>query len=462
MPHQPLGHTAQEIIARKIDEMFARLKARYIGPRAWQHIPQDKRIVITTWAKPDLTLEGIFQNASALEGVRGDTHTMDTLAKLAGGFLDAAAATTKAQVLREVTAFLTQAQTSGVKTDLQTVLGGKLAEVMGKVRTQVDTIIDAETSNAKNLGLMDGITRVNAHLGIVDPCVYFMVVRDGELCKECKRVHLMEDGATPRLWLLSEVKQGYHKRGEDSPSIGGLHPHCRCTMGTLMPGYGFNKGGMVEYKSPDHNEFEAQQKFTKTEAEDYPVLEKRDTTFKEFCAKVGAFGWRAVDSGGEHVQFVHDYIKPDRPPTLKRGHRTGKFDAVAADDMYAKAMGLRYNQKTGEVYVDPKHRYAPQYRTLGMLPTEGSSPAPAVAPHPWTPAVPHQHVDVKALTSTGPKEAWRTQRWVDQMQDPSASVAVPPIKVQKTPSGGMNVVKGHHRLAAAQHLGLPSVPVVSD
>lgn len=253
MPKQPLGQTAQDLIARRVDEMFQRLKARYIGPRAWQGIPEDKRIVLT-FVRPDLTLEGVFSSASALEGVRPDENTMATLAKLAAGFLDATAARTKAQVIREVATFLTQAQTSGVKTNLETVLGGKLAEVLADTRAKVDTILDAETSNAKNIGLMEGISRINAHVGVDDPVVYFMVVHDQELCAECKRVHLLEDGVTPRLWKLSEVKQGYHRKGEDRPSISGLHPHCRCTMGTLMPGYGFDKAGMVTFKSPDWDE----------------------------------------------------------------------------------------------------------------------------------------------------------------------------------------------------------------
>jgi hypothetical protein len=255
VPRQPLGQAAQDLIAAKVDDWFDKLKLRYFGPGRWQG---HKQIVIQTWHAPELTLPGVLSAASALEGVRADEGTSETLIKLANGFLDATRERTKAQVLREVTTFLTEAQASGVKTDVATVLGGKLAEVMGKVHTQVDTIIDAETSIAKNTGLMDGITRINAHLGIGDPAVYFIVVHDNLLCKECRRVHLLEDGVTPRLWLLSEVKHGYHTRGEDLPSIGGLHPHCRCTMATLMPGYGFTASGMVTYQAPDWDEFKRQ------------------------------------------------------------------------------------------------------------------------------------------------------------------------------------------------------------
>jgi hypothetical protein len=258
LAQQPLGTAAQALIATKVDELFERLKLRYLGPSGLVTPRGDKRILIAPWVNRDLTLEGVFHNASALEGVHADPHGLKTIVNIAGTYLDAAREQAKAEILREVTTFLTQTQTTGVSSNLQTVLGGKLSEVMARVSTRVETIVDAETATAKNIGLMDGIGRINAHLGIADPVVFFIVVRDGELCKECKRVHLLEDGVTPRLWLLSEVKQGYHTRGEDRPSTGGLHPHCRCTMATLMPGFGFTAGGAVTYKSPDYDGFKHQ------------------------------------------------------------------------------------------------------------------------------------------------------------------------------------------------------------
>lgn len=36
----------------------------------------------------------------------------------------------------------------------------------------------------------------------------------------------MPDGITPRLWKLSEVGSGYHRKGDESPKLGGLHPNC--------------------------------------------------------------------------------------------------------------------------------------------------------------------------------------------------------------------------------------------
>jgi hypothetical protein len=105
---------------------------------------------------------------------------------------------------------------------------------------------------------MDGVVGANAAVGVEDPVVFFVIVRDGNVCKECIRLHMMPDGTTPRLWYLSEVGHGYHKKGEETPKIGGLHPHCRCVMTTLMPGFGFNEGGFVKYISKDYNAIQEQ------------------------------------------------------------------------------------------------------------------------------------------------------------------------------------------------------------
>jgi hypothetical protein len=106
--------------------------------------------------------------------------------------------------------------------------------------------------------VLDGIVKVNASAGVEDPLIYFVVVRDDDLCDECRRLHLLPDGVTPKVWRLSEVKRGYHRKTDDVPSLGGEHPHCRCSLVTIMKGYGFTKSGGITYISPDHDELEAQ------------------------------------------------------------------------------------------------------------------------------------------------------------------------------------------------------------
>jgi hypothetical protein len=103
--------------------------------------------------------------------------------------------------------------------------------------------------------MMD-ISRVAAGIGDNDPTVFFVVVKDDKTCNECTRLHLNPDG-TPRVLKFSELKQGYHKRGEDNPSAFGLHPHCRCTLTYLSKGFGF-KAGRVAYIREGHDEYAKQ------------------------------------------------------------------------------------------------------------------------------------------------------------------------------------------------------------
>src|SRR5208337_1837035 len=113
----------------------------------------------------------------------------------------------------------------------------------------------SEATKARNLGSLMDITKQAAEIGDKDPTVYFVVIRDNVTCQECIRVHLMPNG-NPRLWKLSELSGGYHKRGEDFPSVLLLHPHCRCTMVMAPQGYGFDKKGHLTFIGLDHNELE--------------------------------------------------------------------------------------------------------------------------------------------------------------------------------------------------------------
>lgn len=225
--------------------------------------PVDKKIHILV--KPRVTLPSLFEAASAEERAKADKNTLETLLDIAQGFIDAQRHSTKAHVVKSVESWLNRAAEEGVDTDVETVLGGELAGVWQKATDGMHKIVAAESNAAKNTGLLDGLVRVNIASGIDDPVVYFVVVRDDSLCEECKRLHLMDDGRTPRLWYLSEVGHGYHKKGDSNPKLNGLHPHCRCTPATMLPGFGFDDAGMVTYVKPDHLEIEEQRGVKKSE-----------------------------------------------------------------------------------------------------------------------------------------------------------------------------------------------------
>lgn len=251
-----LGPASVRLIEAAVSKLFEKIRSHTFGDK----YPTGKRLYIAY--KPDLTLKGIFDSGAREEGVKPSDDIFKTLLKISGSYLDAAELKARAKTVQAVQAFLQDAGNKGVKTDLQTVLQGRLYEVMGEAQRDVQRIMETESTIHRNVSIMDGITRSNAAVGIDDPTVFFVTVRDSSRCDECTKLHVQPDGVTPRVWKMSELGSGYHKRGDPTPKVGGLHPHCRCVLTTLLPGYGFNAGGKVQYKSPGYDEFSVQRSGT--------------------------------------------------------------------------------------------------------------------------------------------------------------------------------------------------------
>jgi hypothetical protein len=254
MRHVRLGKKAISQIGMSVDNLFERAKSRFLGPDA----PGLKDKTLAFKFNPKTSLGAIYKLASSQEGVDAREETMRAMLKVAGAYLDARKERAKAQIIHDVQAFLVDAQATGVKTDVATVLGGQLASLMGDLKSEVQMIVNTETTNTSNTSIYDAIGRIGALTGRDDPTVYFVCVHDGALCDECKRLHLMEDEVTPRLWKMSELGSGYHKKGDEFPKVGGLHPNERCVLTHLLPGYSFDADGHVEFKSDGHDEFNEQ------------------------------------------------------------------------------------------------------------------------------------------------------------------------------------------------------------
>jgi hypothetical protein len=232
-----------------IDKLFERLKDRVLGI----HI-HDKSIAITT-TRPDLTLAGLATAAAAVDGARLSKPTLAATLHVASSYLDSAKERAKALIVNEVV----------TARDPEATLGGQLSEVWSKVTSDVERIVDSEAQRHKAIGTLEGISMINLQAGIEDPSVFFVIVRDQHVCSECKRLHMSDDGVTPRMYKLSEVGAGYHKKGDPNPKVAGLHPHCRCGMATMLPGYGFDGGGKVRFVAVGHDEFAQQRGLAKTE-----------------------------------------------------------------------------------------------------------------------------------------------------------------------------------------------------
>jgi len=251
MAKTTLGKGAVQKIHSILDQLFDRLKVRVLG-----NTLTDKNVEIKVI--PELTLSGLFRQSSEEERNKPDLDLEQSLLRTADGYIEAQRVAMKTRTVHAVESFLREAEHKNIDTDVQTVLGGELGSITRAVTDGVKRIIDTEATHVRNLGTLDGILKVNASIGVEDPTVFFIVVRDGDLCDECRRLHLQDDGVTPRTWKLSQLGHGYHKKGDSEPKLGGLHPHCRCSLGTVLDGYGFNEKGMIHYIGPNHDEHKKQ------------------------------------------------------------------------------------------------------------------------------------------------------------------------------------------------------------
>lgn len=250
-----LSKTAINLIHSAIDDLFDRAKYRFLGEKS----PfGGKQLRITL--RPTFTLEGLFNQAAEEEGHKPNQELWRSLMHVAASYLDASKEKAKAKVTNAVHTFLTDAALKGVKTDVKTVLGGQLSETWKNIHSDVTRIVETESTIARNFSIADGIVKANAATGVEDPTVFFVIVRDENVCDECVRLHMLPDKTTPRTWKMSELGSGYHKKGDLTPKLGGLHPHCRCALSTLLPGYSFDESGKVTYKKPDWDEYSHQRK----------------------------------------------------------------------------------------------------------------------------------------------------------------------------------------------------------
>lgn len=218
-----------------VDKILNNVKRRFIG---YVH-PNDKYMIFQA-APPKVSLSDLYFDSAKTHSTKGNPEVIDSLKKIASDYIEAQRAATKARVVHTIETFLTDADKKDVNFDK--VLKTQLKDVFDQAKVGIKRVVETEATSARNTGALDGIVKLNAFVGQDDPVVYFIPVRDKDLCLECKRLHLMEDDVTPRLWRLSEVKTGYHIKGEDFPSVSGCHPLCRCTMNTMLSDFGFKNG----------------------------------------------------------------------------------------------------------------------------------------------------------------------------------------------------------------------------
>lgn len=208
-----------------------------------------KRLIFSWYT----SLPGLYESACRAAGGIPRAETADGLSEIATSYVDALQSRVEAELKNIV-----MAQDAAVRHDVKEPDADRVQELLDKASGDLQRIVDQQAQRARQMGSTDGIAQIASKLGDDDPTIFFVVVRDGALCEECKRLHLLPDERTPRVWKIGELTGDYHVRGNDHPSLQGLHPHCRCTLTYLAKGFGFNAGGRVTWISADHDEFKAQ------------------------------------------------------------------------------------------------------------------------------------------------------------------------------------------------------------
>lgn len=250
-----LSSNGKESINQIVEDIFDRIALQFIG-----NVPklQNKKRLIISY-KPHFGLGHLFVQAMANRTPNEiEKDVLKSLLVSSHGYIESLKSRTQSNVTERIDGIAKEAKLQNRKLsedEIQQVIN----EEMKRAKSGLEAIIESESTKLRNLGTMMDITRVAASAGESDPTVFFVVVKDSTTCKECLRLHLMPDGVTPRLWKLSELKQGYHKRGEEMASAFGLHPHCRCTLTYLGSGFGFNDKGRLTYQEEGFNAYQEQQ-----------------------------------------------------------------------------------------------------------------------------------------------------------------------------------------------------------
>lgn len=251
-----ISSSGKEQIGNVVEDIFDKIALQFIG-----NIPKlrgVKRLIISH--EENFGLSHLFVQAMANKAlVPIEQDVLKSLLESSYGYIESLKSKTKSNLVERLDGLAREAQLQNRKLSQEEV-NEALEEEMRKASSGLMTIVESESNKLKNLGTMMDIARVAASVGDEDPTVFFVVVRDGTTCKECLRLHLMPDQVTPRLWKFSELKQGYHKRGDNTASAFGLHPNDKCTLTYLSEGFGFNEKGRVTYQNEDYDGHKEQRK----------------------------------------------------------------------------------------------------------------------------------------------------------------------------------------------------------
>ena len=231
------------------DGLFDRMALRLLG-----NIPklQGKKLAIFS-TQEHYNLPSLFVQSLNIRPSSKEEEVLKNLLENANHYVDALKARTKAKLFEDLAAM-------GANSVDPDKLKKIISENFAKSGRHFQMIAETEATKVRNMGKVLTITKVASDMGVEDPLVFFILIRDAATCEDCIDNHTV-DGTTPKVIKLSDVKVTYlskEERKEGKCSVSGQHPSCRCTMAYLPGGFGFNKNGSMTYISMNHNEYNHQ------------------------------------------------------------------------------------------------------------------------------------------------------------------------------------------------------------
>ena len=252
-----LPKKAVKAVSSIVSSIFDRAKKRFLGKEVSGYGIKFIPVTHPVQHRQDLSLRGIFDSAARAEGMVPNEKLYTEVERGVEDYFDAHEKLATAKVLNALQSYLHDAETGKSQKNPHKELGNVLSDVLDKVSDDVQKVVDTESTRAKNYSTLDAIGKISAVVGVSDPVVYFAGPVDGHTCDNCLKFFFLEDKKTPRVWKVSELKNGYFKKGDITPCVGALHPHCRHALCSILPGYGF-KNGKLEFIEPGYDVFKEQ------------------------------------------------------------------------------------------------------------------------------------------------------------------------------------------------------------
>lgn len=244
-----LTNNQKQDIEFYVNDLFNRLKARLLGrffrgPSIYFEIVQA--------GDPIDTMEGIYRYTIGMmygPDAKIDKKRIKTLAKITANYLDA-------ERLKTINNMISAAEQGEDYGQIESLVTNS----MDKAVSYVSTVLNTEVKNVQAYAERSGIEQLGASIGVDDPIVCKLGVVDDRLCKNCKLLwHTKENLYIPRVYRLSELKDGYNKDHKNPiPTVSCTHPHCRHTLTMVPPNYGFDMRGNITFKGFGHDEYQHQ------------------------------------------------------------------------------------------------------------------------------------------------------------------------------------------------------------